>query len=94
MSHHTPESTPAFTDPYQAPSADAQPAWLGGPDAVSGQAGAHSAAAHAAPAFQDPYQSAPAEASPAWLDGPPTLSPGDGDYIRTGLRLRTPPAGP
>ena len=25
MSHHTPESTPAFTDPYQAPSADAQP---------------------------------------------------------------------
>ena len=33
MSHHTPESTPAFTDPYPAPSADAQPAWLGGPDA-------------------------------------------------------------
>jgi hypothetical protein len=32
-------------------------------------------------------------AGPAWLDGPPTLSPGDGDYIRTGLRLRTPPAG-
>ena len=83
MSHHTPESTPAFTDPYQAPSADAQPAWLGGPDAVSGQAGAHSAAAHAAPAFQDPYQSAPAEASPAWLDGPQAVThdvtaPGDG----------------
>ena len=23
-----------------------------------------------------------------WMDGPPTLSPGDGDYIRTGLELR------
>ena len=33
-------------------------------------------------------------AGPGWLGGPPTLSPGDGDYIRTGLRLRTPPAGP
>ncbi|MBX9582723.1 MAG: patatin-like phospholipase family protein, partial [Gemmataceae bacterium] len=31
---------------------------------------------------------------PAWLHGPPTLSPGDGDYIRTGLRLRTPPGLP
>ena len=31
-------------------------------------------------------------AGPAWQPGPPTLSPGDGDYIRTGLRLRSPPA--
>jgi hypothetical protein len=29
-----------------------------------------------------------------WLHGPPTLSPGDGDYIRTGLRFRTPPEPP
>ena len=55
---------------------------------MSGQAGAHSAAAHAAPAFQDPYQSAPAEASPAWLDGPQAVThdvtaPGDG-LIATG----------
>ena len=28
---------------------------------------------------------------PAWLFGPPTLCPGDGDYIRTGLKMRTPP---
>jgi hypothetical protein len=27
-------------------------------------------------------------AGPAWSSGPPTLSPGDGDYIRTGTRLR------
>jgi predicted patatin/cPLA2 family phospholipase len=26
---------------------------------------------------------------PAWMGGPPALSPGDGDYIRTGTRLRT-----
>lgn len=31
---------------------------------------------------------------PGWMGGPPTLSPGDGDYIRTGLRLRTPPGPP
>ncbi len=31
---------------------------------------------------------------PAWMHGPPTLSPGDGDYIRTGLRFRTPPEPP
>jgi predicted acylesterase/phospholipase RssA len=29
----------------------------------------------------------------AWAYGPPTLSPGDGDFIRTGLKLRTPPIG-
>lgn len=28
---------------------------------------------------------------PTWMSGPPTLSPGDGDYIRTGLKLRTVP---
>ena len=27
---------------------------------------------------------------PAWMFGPPTLSPGDGDFIRTGLRMRAP----
>ena len=30
-------------------------------------------------------------AGPAWKSGPPTLSPGDGDYIRNGVRLRTVP---
>jgi hypothetical protein len=29
----------------------------------------------------------------SWMHGPPTVSPGDGDFIRTGLRLRTPPDG-
>ncbi|QDU23227.1 patatin-like phospholipase family protein [Urbifossiella limnaea] len=29
---------------------------------------------------------------PAWMYGPPALSPGDGDYIRSGLRFRRPPA--
>jgi predicted acylesterase/phospholipase RssA len=28
----------------------------------------------------------------AWLAGPPTISPGDGDYIRTGTKLRSEPA--
>lgn len=28
---------------------------------------------------------------PAWQSGPPTLSPGDGDFIRNGTRLRTVP---
>ncbi len=28
---------------------------------------------------------------PAWMYGPPTLSPGDGDFIRSGLKMRTPP---
>ena len=27
-------------------------------------------------------------AGPAWMSGPPSLSPGDGDYIRTGVKLR------
>jgi hypothetical protein len=31
---------------------------------------------------------------PAWLYGPPALSPGDGDYIRSGLRFRRPPEPP
>jgi len=26
---------------------------------------------------------------PSWMSGPPALSPGDGDYIRNGLKLRT-----
>lgn len=26
---------------------------------------------------------------PAWMKGPPSISPGDGDFIRNGLRLRT-----
>ena len=33
-------------------------------------------------------------AGPAWLPGPPALSPGDGDYIRSGLRFRRPPVPP
>lgn len=28
---------------------------------------------------------------PNWISGPPGLNPGDGDYIRTGLQLVTPP---
>lgn len=28
-------------------------------------------------------------AGPAWMSGPPALSPGDGDYIRKGTKLRT-----
>lgn len=31
-------------------------------------------------------------AGPVWQPGPPAMSPGDGDYIRGGLKLRTPPA--
>jgi hypothetical protein len=33
-------------------------------------------------------------AGPAWMPGPPALSPGDGDYIRSGLRFRRPPEPP
>ena len=32
--------------------------------------------------------------SGVWMPGPPTLSPGDGDYIRTGLRMRRVPVTP
>jgi hypothetical protein len=32
-------------------------------------------------------------AGPAWQSGPPTLSPGDGDFIRTGVKLRSMPVG-
>ncbi|HEY2910088.1 MAG TPA: patatin-like phospholipase family protein [Gemmataceae bacterium] len=28
---------------------------------------------------------------PSWMSGPPTLSPGDGDFIRNGIHLRTVP---
>jgi len=31
------------------------------------------------------------QAGPAWKSGPPTLSPGDGDFIRNGLKLRSVP---
>lgn len=59
-----------FTDPYQASPADAQPSWLGGPDAVN-----VTAETSAAPApFEDPYQAAPAEAHPDWLNGPDAVS--------------------
>lgn len=27
---------------------------------------------------------------PQWMSGPPTLTPGDGDYIRTGLKMKSP----
>ena len=30
-------------------------------------------------------------AGPGWVGGPPALSPGDGDYIRTGTKLRSMP---
>ena len=30
-------------------------------------------------------------AGPAWMSGPPTLSPGDGDFIRNGVRLKSVP---
>ena len=30
-------------------------------------------------------------AGPEWQSGPPALAPGDGDFIRTGVKLRTPP---
>jgi len=33
-------------------------------------------------------------AGPAWFHGPPALSPGDGDFIRSGLRFRRPPEPP
>ena len=58
----------AFTDPYQAPPAEAQPDWLGGPSAVKQDITA------APEAFIDPYQAAPAEASPEWLGGPQAVT--------------------
>ena len=33
------------------------------------------------------------ERGPTWLYGPPTLSPGDGDFVRSGLKLRVPQGG-
>ena len=44
-------------------------------------------------ALQQLFQEGVAQGSsgPAWKSGPPTLSPGDGDYIRNGVRLRTVP---
>ena len=32
------------------------------------------------------------DAGPAWMTGPPAISPGDGDFIRNGLKLRTVPS--
>ena len=74
---HHPDSPATFADPYQAAPAEAQPQWLGGPGAVTQEAGT------ASTAFQDPYQAAPADASPAWLGGPQSVTqditaPGDG----------------
>jgi len=55
------------TDPYQSAPTDAQPNWLGGPDAVSqAKPPDMSVAPSTAP---DPYQSAPADAQPGWLSG-------------------------
>ena len=72
----TDPSTP-FTDPYQAPPTDGQPAWLGGPDAVTPGASASAADASAegaSTAFQDPYQAAPFDSHPQWLDGPQAVT--------------------
>ena len=33
------------------------------------------------------------EHGPGWVYGPPTLSPGDGDFVRSGLKLRVPQGG-
>lgn len=58
-----------FSDPYQAAPADAQPAWLGGPEAVP-----EPSAMSEAPAFEDPYQATPTDAHPDWLNGPEAVS--------------------
>lgn len=80
----------AFIDPYQQAPADANPEWLGGPDAVTRDVSAPAAsAAPAVPAFEDPYQMAPADANPEWLGGPQavtrdlTASGGDGVLAAT-----------
>ena len=57
-----------FTDPYQAAPAAGNPAWLGGPAAVTQHASA------AAAPFQDPYQAPAAPASPEWLGGPEAVT--------------------
>ena len=66
-----PSTSNAFSDPYQAPPADAQPSWLGGTDAATSNALANGAGAAA---FQDPYQATPADAHPAWLGGPQAVT--------------------
>lgn len=64
-----------FADPYQAAPPDAQPDWLGGPDAVSQAQSAAPADTGAAPAgYQDPYQAAPPDAHPEWLNGPQAVT--------------------
>ena len=65
------EST-SFIDPYQQPPTDANPEWLGGPQAVTRDLTATGAEASAA--FQDPYQMPPADASPEWLGGPEAVT--------------------
>ncbi|WP_423457426.1 glycine betaine/L-proline ABC transporter permease ProW [Ottowia sp. VDI28] len=62
-----------FVDPYQAAPADAQPDWLGGPDAVA-QAPTPSDMSAEPSAFQDPYQAVPADAQPEWLGGPQAVT--------------------
>jgi glycine betaine/proline transport system permease protein len=73
-------SASTFVDPYQAPPADANPQWLGGPDAVTRDLTA------APPPFQDPYQAPPPEANPEWLGGPAAVTR---DVTATGDGLLT-----
>ena len=64
-------STSTFVDPYQAAPTDANPEWLGGPDAVTRDL----TATPAAPAeFLDPYQAPPTDANPEWLGGPEAVT--------------------
>ncbi len=65
----TPDNN-AFVDPYQAPPADAQPEWLGGPGAVTQDV----TATPEPEVFVDPYQAEPADASPEWLGGPDAVT--------------------
>ena len=74
----------AFIDPYQAPPAEAQPDWLGGPSAVARDMTA------APEVFSDPYQAAPADASPEWLGGPQAVTrdvTAEGDGLITATQL-------
>ena len=59
-----------FVDPYQAPPADANPEWLGGPEAVTQDVTVSSAPVE----FQDPYQAPPPETNPEWLGGPEAVT--------------------
>ncbi len=74
----------SYIDPYQAPPAEAQPDWLGGPSAVARDVTA------APEVFIDPYQAAPAEASPEWLGGPQAVTrdiTAEGDGLITASQL-------